>query len=348
MVNTEDRAALGRLYAGCSVYHGELHDHSDSGGTSDGKCPLALWPEKMRALKMDFAAILDHRQVRHMYEDVWRDGLFIPGTEPGTVILDSAAEEKSMHYNMLFGEREALSQLLAEFPEYQFTGGVEGHFIYPSFTRARFGELIDAVKAHGGFFVHPHPKQLMRSEDPLDYWFRDETGLEVIYFGLDREETRENYALWTALLARGKRIWATAGCDLHREPHDTALTTIYAEAYAARAYLSHLTVGDFTAGPVGVRMCVGGTKMGGQCAFAGRRLVVCAADFHDSVRDPSHEYRLDLLSDGGVAASVPADPEGETWLALDADPAWAFCRAEVTDVTRGLRIALGNPIWNRA
>ena len=34
--------------------------------------------------------------------------------------------------------------------------------------------------------------------------------------------------------------------------------------------------------------------------------------------------------------------------ALDADPAWAFCRAEVTDVTRSLRIALGNPIWNRA
>ena len=29
------------LYENCRAYHGELHDHSASGGTSDGKCSLA-------------------------------------------------------------------------------------------------------------------------------------------------------------------------------------------------------------------------------------------------------------------------------------------------------------------
>ena len=50
MVSREERNGLEKLYEGRRVYHGELHDHSDSGGTSDGKCPLGEWPEKMRAL----------------------------------------------------------------------------------------------------------------------------------------------------------------------------------------------------------------------------------------------------------------------------------------------------------
>ena len=72
-------------------------------------------------------------------------------------------------------------ELLTEFEEYQFEGGAEGHFVYPSFTRERFCELINAVKAKGGYFVHPHPKQYLDSSEPLDYWFCDETGIEVFY-----------------------------------------------------------------------------------------------------------------------------------------------------------------------
>ena len=101
-----------------------------------------------------------------MYQPAWRDGLFIPGTEPGTAITDSTAEVPKLHYNILLPRRGDLAKLLAEFPEYEFTGGVEGHFIYPTFTRERFCQLIDAVKARGGLFVHPHPKQKMVSEDP--------------------------------------------------------------------------------------------------------------------------------------------------------------------------------------
>ena len=346
MITEREREQLERLYAGRTVYHGELHDHSASGGTSDGKCPLAQWPAKLAALHMDFAAILDHRQIRHMYEPEWEDGLFIPGTEPGTSITDSKAEVRSLHYNILLPERDELEKLLMEFSEYQFTGGVEGHFTYPSFTTERFGQLIDAVKAHGGFFVHPHPKQVMRSDDPTDYWFRDETGIEVFYIAMDSPETKENYKLWTELLAAGKRVWACAGCDLHSEPHDTALTTLYAEAHSARAYLAHLTKGDFTCGPVGIRMCVGDTVTGGKCRFDSRRLIVSVGDFHDSVRDPSHPYEAVVLNEDGPVCRFPVFPDRTAWFSMDTADS-AFYRVEVFDTARDLRIAVGNPIWNR-
>lgn len=346
MISAQEKARLESLYENCSVFHGELHDHSNSGGTSDGKYPLADWPARMKELKMDFAAILDHRQIRHMYQPEWEDGLFIPGTEPGTAISDSKAEINAMHYNILLPDRDELEKLLMEFPEYEFSGGVEGHFVYPHFTRERFCQLIDAVKAHGGFFVYPHPKQLMKSDDPCDYWFRDETGIEVFYVSMDSEHTAANYALWTDLLAAGKRVYACAGCDLHKDPHDTALTTLYAEAHESKAYLPHLRGGDFTCGPVGVRMCMGNTKSGGQCSFEGETLVVCVSDFHDCVKDETHEYRIDVITDKGVVLSQPASCAEQNWLSLPAEDC-AFYRVEVFDVTRDLRIAVGNPIWNK-
>ena len=50
MISQKEKETLERLYRGRSVFHGELHDHSASGGTSDGSCPLSEWPDKLRAL----------------------------------------------------------------------------------------------------------------------------------------------------------------------------------------------------------------------------------------------------------------------------------------------------------
>jgi hypothetical protein len=49
------------------AFHGDLHNHGATGGTSDGKCTLEQWKADLEKLKMDFVAILDHKQVRHMY-----------------------------------------------------------------------------------------------------------------------------------------------------------------------------------------------------------------------------------------------------------------------------------------
>lgn len=347
MISKSQTDHLLSLYENTSVFHGELHDHSESGGTSDGKCALSYWNERMPKLKMDFAAILDHRQVRHMYLPDWEKGSFIPGTEPGTNISDAIARNGHMHYNILLPDRDELEKLLNEFAEYEFTGGTEGHFIYPEFTRERFGQLIDAVLARGGFFVHPHPKQVMDADDVTQYWFRDETGIEVFYKGYDSEYTQKNYALWCSLLSAGKRLFACAGGDWHAEPQNTSLTTIYAEENTPKALLYQLRRGNFTCGQAGIRMAVGETVMGGVCDFEGQTLTVCTGDFHESVKKENHQYRMDILSDMGIEKSVPVSMDAYTFASIEAQDR-RFYRAEVFDETENKRIAVGNPIWNKA
>ena len=339
---------LEKLYSGLVPYHGELHNHAATGGTSDGKRDLNHWRGALEALQMDFAAILDHRQVRHMFLPEWEDGLFIGGTEPGTVIVDSTGVKPTAHYNMIFASPEPLMELLEEFPEFEYEGGPEGHFGYPKFTTERFGQLIDAVKAHGGFFVRPHPKQNGQYEDPLCYWFRDWTGIEVFYNGAVPnfdQFTAENYKLWTDLLALGKKVWACAGGDEHACATDKALTTIYAASRTNAAYLERLRKGDFVCGPVGIRMCIGDTTMGGQCDFTGKQLIVNVQDFHRSVRFPEHQYRLDVLDDTGVIDSCEISCEEPAYITVNTQDR-AFYRVEIFDVTRNRRIAIGNPIWN--
>lgn len=336
------------LYDGTQIYYGELHDHSQSGGTSDGKRPLSHWLGAMEAQGMDFAAILDHKQVRHMYEPEWQDGVFIGGTEPATAVLDANAEKKNLHYNMLFENAEPLMEILGAFPEFEYEGGIEGHFIYPRFERARFVELVESVFAHGGFFVHAHPKQIMQANDPLEYVFREGMGLEVVYVSLESQSTKANYALWKDILATGYRVYATAGCDLHACAHDSALTSIYAAERSNRAYIDRLRSGDFAAGAVGIKMCVGNTRMGGVTDFDGEMLVLAVGDYHKSVKDPSHSYRLDVYSDSGLCLTMPLDCTRTEVVTLKADKEAMFYRAEVVDVTRDLIISYGNPIWNKA
>ena len=348
MIMKDYKAHILALYDGTKIYHGELHDHSKSGGTSDGKRPLSHWLGAMEAQDMDFAAILDHKQVRHMFEPEWQDGVFLGGTEPGTAILDADAEKNSMHYNMLFENAEPLMELLNAFPEFEYEGGIEGHFIYPRFTRARFTELVEAVFDRGGFFVHPHPMQYMKANHPLEYMFREGMGLEVVYMSLDSQYTKDNYQLWKDILATGYRVYATAGGDKHACAHDWALTSIYATERSNRAYIDRLRSGDFVAGSVGIKMCVGNTRMGGVTDFDGEMLVLAVGDYHKSVKDPSHSYRLDVYSDTGLCLSMPLDCTQTEVVAIKADKDAMFYRAEVVDVTRDLIIAYGNPIWNKA
>lgn len=346
----KDIQLLETLYAGKQPYYGELHDHAATGGTSDGHNTLTEWKEELAALDMDFAAIVDHRQVRHMYLPEWDNRIFIGGTEPGTRITDGTGEDNHLHYNMIFSEPKPLEELLAEFEEFQFEGGQEGHFRYPGFTRERFCRLVETVFAKGGFFVHPHPTDVMVSDDPLDYWFRDGMGLEVFYTfheDISGERTAKNYRLWAQLLALGKRVFATAGNDEHRLPKDKALTTIYSPRKDSHAYVETLRTGNFVCGGAAVRMCVGDTVMGGKTAFPGKRLVLSVGGLHKSLLLPGHEYRIELLDDTGAVFSQPIDPLETTYLAMNVDAAKKFYRAEVFDTTRDLRIAIGNPIWNK-
>ena len=342
-----EKQRLEAAYQGRKVFHGELHDHSNSGGTSDGACTLDVWKKEMAELKMDFAAILDHRQVRHMYLPEWDDTLFICGTEPGTSITNSHATKKNLHYNMLFSNSAELEKVLAAFPEYNFGGAPEGHFQYPTFTRERFGELMDAVRDNGGFFVIPHPRQIMVTEDVMDFWYRDYTGIEVFYEDLDAQASMDNYPLWEELLQLGKKVWVCAGGDKHKHPGTGALTTIYAEERRGAAYIPHLRCGDFTCGNAGIRMLLGEVLMGGEAPFRkDENLLLAVGDFHESVRVAEHEYSVALLDDKGVVFKSKVSPDAIQYFSFPVSDTARWMRAEICDETRKLRIAIGNPIWN--
>ena len=85
--------------------------------------------------------------------------------------------------------------------------------------------------------------------------------------------------------------------------------------------------------------------MGGTTEFAGQRLVFSVGDFHSSVYDPSHTYRVDLISDQGVVFSHRITCQETACFAIDAQDV-GFYRVEVFDTTLNSRIAIGNPIWN--
>ena len=59
----QDVKHLQDLYEGRKPYHGEMHDHAATGGTSDGTRPLSHWKGAMEALKIDFAAILGDAKI---------------------------------------------------------------------------------------------------------------------------------------------------------------------------------------------------------------------------------------------------------------------------------------------
>ncbi len=346
MKNDIENSTFSNLYKGRNAFHGELHDHASTGGTSDGGRCLNHWRCAMEALEMDFAAILDHRQVRHMFLPVWDNNTFICGTEPGTCITDLECESNEMHYNMIFDCPKPLMEILEEFEEFGYTGGKEGHFNYPHFTRERFCQLINRIKEKNGFFVFPHPKQIMKSDKALDYYFCDEIGMEVFYWSYDHSYTKENYKLWTELLAKGKRIWACAGGDKHSCASNDALTTVYAENKTNATLLSYIKKGDFTCGGVGIRMCIGNVAMGG-CADFNDILYVSIRDFHKRFYEPNHHLRFDLINETGIVASIPFSCETPFNYNFSCNPDSLFYRVEIFDETRKTIIAIGNPIWNK-
>lgn len=358
-----DVEMLDAMYAGRTAFHGELHDHSDSGGTSDGKQPLTTWKAVMPSVGMDYAAILDHRQVSHMYLQEWDDNIFIGGSEAATTISDRPEGSNKFHYNMVFADPEPLEQIVTEFTEFNYRiwteedragCGGQWHFSYPGMDSNRFNELITAVKEKGGLFVIPHPSSTNETvpQAAMDLYFQDYVGYEVFYgCGMDDSnnwKTDANYKLWTDMLAFGARVWASAGNDAHKLPQAKCLSTVYSEEANAHSHITHLRVGDFTAGPVGVRMCIGQTAMGSSGPFAGQRLVFSVGDFHQDIALEKYTFRVTLMDDKGVVFTQEMNGTEALTFAMDVDENAKFYRVEVYNITLNKLTALGNPIWNEA
>ncbi len=343
---------LAKHYQNRSVFYGDTHEHSASGGTSDGKRPLRDWIDACHEKNLDFEAILDHRQVRHMYLPEFDEYCFLCGSEPGTHITDAVVEldkdgnrRDAIHYLMIFKEKGVLEQVLEGFPEFMFTGGDEGHFDYPNFTRDRFTKLVHTVMELDGFFVHPHPlsEATMHSDDPDEYVFADFTGIETYYRSHDYYLSPLQYELWKKILKRGHKVYACAGVDSHDIASGELVTTVYLPKLDRRVIVDVLQTGDFTAGNAGVKMCIGDTKMGGVHSFAaGDILEIEVGDIWHY--DESKTYQAAVWLNEDVIYTTAIDGQKPLSITLPIEQK-GYYRVEVLVEGESLPLALGNPIW---
>lgn len=350
-----DIARLKRLYKGRIPLHGELHDHSASGDpendpwkTADGKVPIAVWPHNLRNLRLDFAALVDHRQSRHMRHEVWDNAIFIGGTETGhrRWINDI---KYAMHYNILMWDVDMFENFLSQFPEFHYENG---YFkLKPPFEEDRFKVMCQAVMDSGAMLVHVHPayEGYLDSPDPEDYLLAEGAGLEVLcgYYGnMSVEGNMRAYDIWVKLLNMGHRVIATSGSDSHRLTKTYSCATLYSPVRDAEAYVKLVRGGDVTAGPVGIRMCIGDARTGGYADFKVQRLVVAVDDFHPLEQHRDHTYRLDVYNEKGLVCQQEFSCAKPFYLAVDTEECMYY-RADVYDATDDFIVAIGNPIWNK-
>jgi len=357
--NADDIAALDSNYAGMSVAYGEMHDHTASGGKSDGKQTLTTWLQEMDKIDMDFATIVDHRQSRHMYLPEWDKDRFIGGTEPATTLSAMTADTTTPHYNMIFTDPAGLEKTLRDMSFRSITNDPDGYGVYyeyTNFTLADFRKLAETVRANGGIFtlVHPLYDGYIGSEDPMEYFIAEQSYFEISTGSggnMCYEFNEKAYQTWLDLLALDKRVWASAGSDEHNLPNPRAMTTLYAREkvdgeYMNAVYFENMRVGNLSAGSVGIRMSIGDAVMGGSGSFEGKRVVFSVGDMHKSAYFADHTYRVELYDNNGRLFEATFDASKTNYYAWDAEATSKFYRVVVWDDTLQTRIAVGNPIWN--
>ena len=377
-----DTALLEALYSGRKLYQGELHDHADtsvgsSAGTSDGYVEIDKWYDQMEELGMDFAASLDHCQASHIDVPEWDKSKLIYGSEASSSIPSKIGGRNTFHYDMLFKTKEQFESVLNAFPKFRYLNPSNGNvswtenldpehwpdrtnngrkeFVYWNATRAEFKSLIQTVQAAGGFFNMPHPLTYATNNGNVDDYYFDVPGIGFHVFYGDRSYDTRMYDAWRELLAKGYRVYATAGYDVHKNLSNKCLTSIYGPLSAdidKGDLIQVLSSGDFAAGSAGIRMCVGNTTMGGETSFTGKRVVIDVDAVHTQVNEPSHRYRIDVISDRGVIFSreFAVGQDGSmpgVEIAFDADDSVSFYRTVLSDMTTSRRVAVGNPIWNK-
>ena len=344
-VENADFSQLDALYEGRAVFHGDFHVHTDSGGTSDGKTPLGEFVEQLKKLDMDFAAVVDHKQMRHFFLPEWDETMLICGTEPGTRLHGRPQRSSKMDYTMIFPDKEGLAKVMEAFPEFQYTGGTEGHYTYPSHTVERLMELGEFIWNIGGLLSHAHPKQLMASEDPLDYYLGEHVALETIHGSPAAYGSRQNRELWESLLKLGKRIRTHGSSDTHKEAKNCAQTTVYAPRHHSRDIFEQVRKGDCTAGAVGIQMAIDGCVMGGSLPYRpGQTLLLRVADPHPAAVTKDTVWCLKVYTEKGLAYAREFDGALPITLALPVKQR-RYYRAELTNESDSAIIAIGNPIW---
>ncbi len=344
-----DFSAMDAYYADCKPYYGDLHAHSNSGGTSDGQTPIGEWVARMDEAGFDFAVLVDHCQMRGYFLPEWSEERFVMGTEPGTMITnlsDTKAALNVMHYNMVFPHKYGLAMVLANFPEFKFHGDeLTGRFTYPNFTLERMRELNDYIRSIGGVLSHAHPKILMGSNDPMDYYMGEWSYLEIFTWSYSAKPSYKNYDLWLQILDAGKHVYASGGSDTHGGVTGSCLSTFYTKKRFHTDFMDRIRVGDYAVGGIGLKMMIDGNPMGSQIEYKdGMKLSVRVDDFHKSVWQPDTVYELQVWTDEGLAYSSTFNGKQCQELTLEVQKR-RFYRVAIMDLTHRVRVLVSNPIW---
>ena len=296
---------------------------------------------------MDFAAIVDHRQMRHFFLPCWDEKYLICGSEPG-IVLDAPNREPAackLHYNMVFPDKSGLAKVLDAFPEFGFTGTVNGEFQYPSMTVERFRMLAEYVYSVGGLLAHAHPKQVMNSDDPLDYYISEIVPLETVHVSAESFHTKKNRELWVSLLNMGKRLKTYGSTDSHGPVSNKGLTAVYAQKHFSTDIFNMIRSGDCVAGGVAIKMCIGDTPMGGITVYQpGQQLLVKVEGFHPAHARKDTAFCLRVYTDRGLAYAREFVCDQMQTLALPVQQR-QYYRVEITNESDNCLVALSNPIW---
>lgn len=346
VVKEADFTGLDVLYANRMPYHGDFHTHTNSGGSSDGHTPLAEFIEQFRNLGLDFAAIVDHKQMRHFFLPEWDEKYCICGTEPGLTLRDRSGIDGKLHYTMIFPDKTGLAKVFEQFPEFEFTGTPEeGHYIYYKFDTKRFMELGEYIWSIGGLMSHAHPRQVMVSDDPMDYYFGDNVAIETIHDDVNSFSTQQNRDLWVQLLKLGKRVHTHGSSDTHRNAKNDALTTVYAAKHHSTDIFNTIRNGDCTAGAIGIKMSIDDCVMGGHLPYRdGQTLLIKLDDFFLPQFKANTVYCLKVYTNQGLAYASEFNGEMPQKLALQVQKR-SYYRVEITNESDHLIVALSNPIW---
>lgn len=344
-----DFSALDALYEDRRAYYGDLHVHTNCGGTSDGGYPMKDWPAAMDAIDLDFAAVVDHGQMRGFFLPEWDEERFIIGTEPGTYITDLENVRhglRSMHYCMMFPHKYGLAMVLANFPEFNFRGDeLTGHYVYPSFTKARIKELVAFINSIGGVVVHAHPKEMMCSENPLDYYIGEHSYIETIRNGYGSNLSSRDYETWKGILAAGKHMYASAGSDTHNVVKNNSVSTFYTKEKCGRAFFDVMKSGDFSVGAIGMKMEIDGAPIGSELVYReGMTLNLKIDDFYKHEFHENTPYRVRVITDKGIAYESTYNGKLPQKLSLKVQNRM-FYRVEIFDTVRGYIVSHTNPIW---
>ena len=284
--------------------------------------------------------------MRHYVLPCWDEQYLICGSEPGVTLNEPGRdpEARGLHYTMIFPDKTGLAQVMGAFPEFEFTGTWDGHFKYFPFTLERMAELSEYIYSIGGLLSHAHPKQVMISDNPLDYYISEHTPLETIHGSAISYSAKQNRELWIQLLNLGKRVRTHGSSDSHGPVSNRGLTTVYAPRHYSTDIFNVIRSGDCTAGGVGIQMCIGDTPMGSVAQYTpGSTLLLRLDHFHAAHLKADTVYCLKVYTDQGLAWAKEFDGSAIS-VALPVLPR-AYYRAEVTNESDGQLVALSNPIW---